>query len=223
MREPEPTGRLLDGRRPTGADLDPTRSAETLNLGDRPLKLMDGRLVGTVGPDAVEAGDRHPRADHEPVAFAVLKPGVLDAAEERGEAASQPFMQPVGFILLHHSLSLAAAPLSMAWSLQAHATACPHPGPRPRLRAEMMRHDPGIGGRDLRVARYAGLPAARIRKLTPDAIDLGLDAAPPPAIELEIQVGEFGRGERSYASMSDVRQTVRFVHAGQGIAEDRIA
>jgi len=32
--------------------------------------------------------------------------------------------------------------------------------------------------------------------LTTDAIDLGLDAALPPIIELERQIGEFGRGER---------------------------
>ena len=31
---------------------------------------------------------------------------------------------------------------------------------------------------------------------TADAIDLGLDAALPPIIELERQIGEFGRGER---------------------------
>ena len=33
-------------------------------------------------------------------------------------------------------------------------------------------------------------------ELTPDAIDLGLDAALPPVIELESKIGEFGRGER---------------------------
>lgn len=33
-------------------------------------------------------------------------------------------------------------------------------------------------------------------ELTADAIDLGLDAALPPVIELESQIGEFGRGER---------------------------
>ena len=33
-------------------------------------------------------------------------------------------------------------------------------------------------------------------ELTTDAIDLGLDAALPPVIELERQIGEFGRGER---------------------------
>ena len=33
-------------------------------------------------------------------------------------------------------------------------------------------------------------------ELTPDAIDLGLDAALPPVLELASQIGEFGRGER---------------------------
>jgi hypothetical protein len=33
-------------------------------------------------------------------------------------------------------------------------------------------------------------------ELTSDAIDLGLDAALPPVIELESKIGEFGRGER---------------------------
>ena len=32
--------------------------------------------------------------------------------------------------------------------------------------------------------------------LTPDAIDLGLDAALPPILDLTLQIGEFGRGER---------------------------
>jgi hypothetical protein len=33
-------------------------------------------------------------------------------------------------------------------------------------------------------------------ELTADGIDLGLDAALPPVIELESKIGEFGRGER---------------------------
>ena len=33
-------------------------------------------------------------------------------------------------------------------------------------------------------------------ELTPDAIDLGLHAALPPILELNRQIGEFGRGER---------------------------
>ena len=36
-------------------------------------------------------------------------------------------------------------------------------------------------------------------ELTPDAIDLGLDAALPPVVELECKIGEFGRGERARA------------------------
>jgi hypothetical protein len=35
-----------------------------------------------------------------------------------------------------------------------------------------------------------------VDELTTDAIDLGLDAALPPVIDLERQIGEFGRGER---------------------------
>jgi hypothetical protein len=33
-------------------------------------------------------------------------------------------------------------------------------------------------------------------ELTTDAMDLGLDAALPPVIPLEGEIGEFGRGER---------------------------
>jgi DNA invertase Pin-like site-specific DNA recombinase len=45
--------------------------------------------------------------------------------------------------------------------------------------------------------------------LTPDAIDLGLDAALPRVLELERQIGEFGRGERASASLT--QQSLRFV------------
>jgi hypothetical protein len=38
-------------------------------------------------------------------------------------------------------------------------------------------------------------------ELTPDAIDLGLDAALPPVIELESKIAEFGRGERRQATL----------------------
>ena len=48
-------------------------------------------------------------------------------------------------------------------------------------------------------------------ELTPDAIDLGLDAALPPVVELECKIGEFGRGERNCAVMSDAGAVVRFV------------
>ena len=35
-----------------------------------------------------------------------------------------------------------------------------------------------------------------VYELTEDALDLGLDAALPPVIDLGRQLGEFGRGER---------------------------
>jgi hypothetical protein len=41
-------------------------------------------------------------------------------------------------------------------------------------------------------------------ELTPDAIELGLDAALPPLLELGRQIGEFGRGERVSASHTDL-------------------
>jgi hypothetical protein len=46
-------------------------------------------------------------------------------------------------------------------------------------------------------------------ELTTDAIDLGLDAALPPVIELESQIGEFGRGERDSPSVT--QRTVPFL------------
>ncbi len=60
-------------------------------------------------------------------------------------------------------------------------------------------------------------------ELTPDAIDLGLDAALPPVIELQSQIGEFGRGERRCASKSDDRQMVRFVLAKRRYAHVQTA
>jgi len=39
-------------------------------------------------------------------------------------------------------------------------------------------------------------------ELTPDAIDLGLDSVLPPILELESQIGEFGRGERASVSLT---------------------
>ena len=35
-----------------------------------------------------------------------------------------------------------------------------------------------------------------VYELTPDAIELGLDAALPRVFELSCSIGEFGRGER---------------------------
>jgi hypothetical protein len=61
--------------------------------------------------------------------------------------------------------------------------------------------DAGPDGRQAMVgAIFARLDVLGFRRLeyelTADAIDLGLDAALPPVIELERQIGEFGRGER---------------------------
>jgi hypothetical protein len=41
-------------------------------------------------------------------------------------------------------------------------------------------------------------------ELMPDAIDFGLDAALPPSLELDRQIGGFGRGERSRTAISDL-------------------
>lgn len=61
--------------------------------------------------------------------------------------------------------------------------------------------DAGPDGRQAMVgaifARLDVLGFQRLEyELTTDAIDLGLDAALPPVIKLESQIGEFGRGER---------------------------
>jgi hypothetical protein len=74
--------------------------------------------------------------------------------------------------------------------------------------------DSGPDGRQaLVVAIFSRLDVPGFRRLeyelTPDAIDLGLDAALPPVIELDRQIGESGRGER--ASPSLTQQSLRFV------------
>ncbi len=46
-------------------------------------------------------------------------------------------------------------------------------------------------------------------ELTPDAIDLGLDAALPPVLGLNRQIGGFGRGERDSPSLT--QQSVKFL------------
>ena len=61
--------------------------------------------------------------------------------------------------------------------------------------------DSGASGKQALVgAVLAGLYVLGFQRLeyelTPDAIDLGLDAALPAVIELESKIGEFGRGER---------------------------
>lgn len=62
--------------------------------------------------------------------------------------------------------------------------------------------DSGPDGRQaLVVAIFARLDVLGFQRLeyelTPDAIDLGLNAALPAVLELESKIGEFGRGERS--------------------------
>jgi hypothetical protein len=46
-------------------------------------------------------------------------------------------------------------------------------------------------------------------ELTRDAIDLGLDAALPPILELESKIAEFGRGERDSPATTDHLVTMR--------------
>ncbi|MFI5041490.1 MAG: hypothetical protein ACHQNA_06525, partial [Acidimicrobiales bacterium] len=65
--------------------------------------------------------------------------------------------------------------------------------------------DSGPDGRQaLVVAIFARLDVLGFQRLeyelTPDAIDLGLDAALPGVLELPSKIGEFGRGERARAS-----------------------
>ncbi len=60
----------------------------------------------------------------------------------------------------------------------------------------------GLAGRQALVgaifARTDVLGFERLEyELTPDAIELGLDAALPAVFELGSQIGEFGRGERT--------------------------
>jgi hypothetical protein len=51
-------------------------------------------------------------------------------------------------------------------------------------------------------------------ELTSDAVDLGLDAALPPILELERQIGEFGRGERGSPSSTQTLPNDRAVVFG---------
>jgi hypothetical protein len=55
-------------------------------------------------------------------------------------------------------------------------------------------------------------------ELTPDAIELGLNAALPPVYELRASIGEFGRGERSQPDTIRVK-----VRRGRMAAEARLA
>ena len=81
--------------------------------------------------------------------------------------------------------------------------------------------DSGPEGRQaLATALFAKAEVNGYRKmtyeLTPDAVELGLHAALPKVLRLE--VGESGRGERSRPDMSDV-QVVRFVRRGSEPSE----
>jgi hypothetical protein len=78
--------------------------------------------------------------------------------------------------------------------------------------------DSGPGGRQTITsaifARTDVLGFQRLEyELTADAMELGLDAALPARFELGHQSGEFGRGERYCAVMSDAGQIVRFERA----------
>jgi hypothetical protein len=67
------------------------------------------------------------------------------------------------------------------------------------------------------VAIFAKLDVLGFRRLeyelTPDAIDLGLDAALPHVIELESQIDEFGRGERDSPSLTQRSLSFLMVNA----------
>jgi hypothetical protein len=78
--------------------------------------------------------------------------------------------------------------------------------------------DSGPDGRQALVtaifARLDVLGFERIEyELTPDAIDLGLDASLPPVMKLGYQIGEFGRGERSRAKT--IRVTIRIAETSR--------
>ncbi len=79
----------------------------------------------------------------------------------------------------------------------------------PRLWAESGT----VGRQSLVVAIFARLDVLGFKQLeyelTPDAIDLGLDAALPPVMDLGSQIAECGRGERLSPHMNDLLGTVR--------------
>jgi hypothetical protein len=89
--------------------------------------------------------------------------------------------------------------------------------------------DSGPDGRQaLVIAIFARLDVLGFQRpeyeLTPDAIDLGLDATLSPILELESQIGEFGRGERIRADTTSpillipVTNVPSFVHRASEIA-----
>jgi hypothetical protein len=81
--------------------------------------------------------------------------------------------------------------------------------------------DSGPDGRQaLVIAIFAKLDVLGFKRLeyelTADAIDLGLDAALPPILELRTQIGEFGRGERINADTFQL--SVRIVGGSSSVA-----
>jgi hypothetical protein len=83
------------------------------------------------------------------------------------------------------------------------------------------------GRQALVTAVFADLAVAGFSKLedtlSEDAVDLGLDAALPPILELGSNIGEFGRGERICASHTDLSiEVIRLAPAAtpaQGLAD----
>jgi hypothetical protein len=61
--------------------------------------------------------------------------------------------------------------------------------------------------------------------LTPEAIELGLNATLPAVLEFGGQIGEFGRGERGSSSITHVRRRPRFtlVNRTRTVATPRLA
>lgn len=70
------------------------------------------------------------------------------------------------------------------------------------------REDPRRGGQALATALFARTEVTgfeqMVCKLTPDTIELGLDAALPAVFELRCTIAEFGRGERRQTSTTDL-------------------
>jgi hypothetical protein len=79
------------------------------------------------------------------------------------------------------------------------------------------------GRRALATALFAKVDVLGYQKmeyeLTPEAIELGLDAALPAIVEVGAQIGEFGRGERASASLT--QQRLRFLMINRTPIEGR--
>jgi hypothetical protein len=78
-----------------------------------------------------------------------------------------------------------------------------------RSRPRLWEESGAVGRQAPVVAIFARLDVLGFEQLeyelTPDAIDLGLDAALPRVMDLTSQIGEFGRGERACTSHTDLR------------------